>query len=186
MDKGQEGAFSKDEVARIIQFTNSRPDALLILRNHFLQLGVHDEEKIYLKELADDVMALIGRFMLPTLSNQVPLPIYESQYARLDFIGQYSTEGALLHIKVNDLIIDYIEQQFEAIKTDTEPHIVLAELPDGPKGVDQGEQRVINTLAYNKVVSLIVERLHKMSLVRPLLEPDKEEEKKKNQKNSTR
>lgn len=190
MDKKQVGAFSEEEMQIIKNFAESREDATLILRNHFLQLGLRNDELAFLSSLSQATRDVLRRVLIPQLTREVPLTLQATMYSRLAFIEQFSEEGAYLHIRINDLIIEYFEQQFARISEPAEGGIVLKELPVGGATLttmEEKEARVIGMNAYNKIIPLVEERVHWIQVMSesPKLESG-EEAKKRMEQNSTK
>lgn len=171
MDANQLGAFSKDEIALLTQFIKSRLNAAILLRNHFLQLPLNEEEQAFLRSLSPETLQIIERVMMPHLSPETPLAFEATMFSRLAFIEQYSTEGAYLHVATNDLIVKYFEQQLRLLSNVEPIEIDLHSLPlvDDEQEVlttfDEKERRVMKMMAYNKIIPLIGERVLKIQMM---------------------
>ena len=191
MDKQQIGAFSVAEMGLIKLFVSSREDATVILRNHLLQLPLVAEEVNFLSSLSQEMLQVLHRILIPELTREVPVTLQATMFSRLTFIEQYSEEGAYLHIRVNDLIIQYFEQQFgRIVKPNEEGGILLKVLPlHGGilTTLDEKQARVMGVLAFNKIIPLVEERVLRIKIMgEPPKEESPEEIVKKNKKNSSR
>lgn len=186
MDKGQTLRYSKDEIELMRLMVKSREDFTLILRDHFLQLPLDASEKQVLSSLSTDKLELLRKVFLPELRRDVPLTTQSSAYSGLANMENTLPQIAILHIEAIDLVKAYFEQQFDLLTSDEKPTIVLNELASS-MGVDQDELRVVNVLAYNKIIPLVEARIQHVlvGLTAEKVETD-EEQKKKEEKNSLR
>lgn len=184
MDKDQTIRYSKDEIALIKQLLGSRVDVVQVLRKHFFQFEITAEEKTFLQSLSPDVLAILEKVLLPTLSPDVPLTLEANPYSTLATIDQFYPDLAYVHIAANDILVTFFEQQFDALTKESPQTIILALLPQ-PLGIDQREQRIINVMAYNKIVPLIDGRLNVLNYYNNLKEETEAEQAARLAKDST-
>lgn len=164
MDKGQLMRYSQAELELIKLFVSSREDSVLILRNHFLQLGLTSEEQAFLKGLSADFLPVLQKTVLPDLTRDVPMNQQATLYNRVNNLEQINPDVGLLHIVANDIIIDFCTQQFNLLSSDGEPTIILQDLRK-PLGIDQDEIRVQNLIAYNQIIPLVEARLNNLTVL---------------------
>lgn len=177
MDKEQTMRVSKDEVALVKQFLESREDATIVLRNHFLQLEVTADEQEYLNSLSPALRDVLKKMMMPSLTRDVPLDQEASMYSRLTTISQVTPDVGLIHIQANDILTSYLKQEFKNLEEgNIERTIILDDLPN-ELGVTQNEQRVINMMAYNLIIPIVEGRIK--SLIQLIAPPELTEEQKK-------
>lgn len=186
MDKGQVKRFSSAEIELIKKLVASREDAIYILRNHFLQFDLSDDEKAFLKSLTPDKLALIEKAMAPKLDKEIPLGQQATLESRLANLEQLNPDVGFLHIAANDVIGSYLLQQIAKLYDDTtEPTIVLNDLPK-PLGVGQEDIRVANMIAFNNLIPIIDGRLNVLLSLANTVTETPEEAAKRAQANSTK
>lgn len=185
MDRGQTKRVSLDEIALIKQFIETREDAVLILRDHFLQLELSEEEKNFLKSMNKEFLPVLEKIMYPSIVRDVPLTQQASTYSRLFKLEQINPDVGMLHIEANDILTQYLKQQLVLLNEEKEISIFLKDL-SRPLGVDQKEMRVVNMIAFNLIIPIIEGRLQDLiNLVRPP-EETPEQRKERIAKNSTK
>ncbi len=172
MDKGQTRRVSQAEIELFKQFVKSREDALLILRNHFLQLELDGQEKSFLSSLPKELLAALRKMLIPSLIPDVPLTQEATLFSSLEGIDQNHYELGNMRIEANDLVAQYLEQQWDQLTSDEvkDTDIKLSELPLGPKGVDQKELRVVNMIAHNEIIPLVEGRLRAIEALGNIVE----------------
>lgn len=185
MDSGQQMRYSKDEIELIKKFVTSREDSLILLRNHFLQLPLTDEQKSFLQGQSADFVAVLVKTVAPDLDANVPLGQEATLFNRLTTLETVQPEASFLHIAANDIIIAYLEQQFAALSQTTEPTIVLQDLKK-PIGSDQSEIRLVNLIAYNNIIPLVEGRLLILNALNNKKEETPEEAAKRLKANSSK
>lgn len=184
MDKGQQLRYSKGDIDLIKQFIASREDALIILRNHFLQLELTEDEQSFLSHLSPAFLKVLEKATVPVLDKDLPMNMEATMYSRLSGLDQVHYELAALQIAANDIIVEYFKQQLGALTLKAEPTIILADLPDR-MGIDQKEVRVANMIAYNLIIPLVEGRLNVLSALTNYKEETPEEKAKRLNKNSS-
>ena len=165
MDKGQTLRYSKAEIELINNFTQSREDAVVILRNHFLQLELTDEQKTFISSLNADFYKVIYKTVIPELVADVPVTQEATLYSRLTMLDQIHPEVAIIQIQANDIFINYCKQQFNALTVDSTPTIVLNLLCNPVECTN--DERVTNLIAYNNIVPLVEQRLNQLTALSP-------------------
>lgn len=186
MDKDQVLRYSKDEIELLKLFLNNGPNVLIALRNHFLQLPLSPEEAEYFKIMSEDVEYLLRKGILPTLVVDVPLGQEATGYNLLGekFKNLVNPEATIIDVEANDIVIDYLNQQFALLREDKTPDLLLHELPLRAMAMSDRE-RLTRVIAYNNILSAVEFRIY---LLKGLVEEDKEteeEKKKREELNST-
>ena len=156
MDKDQARRVSKDEIALLKRLVKRRSNAVLVLRDHFLQLELDKSEKKFISKINSAVLPVLAKLIIPEPVKDVPMGQQGSMYQRMTTLDQMHPEVGIHHVLANDIIVDYLRQQFKALteEIDEPTKIVLDDLRK-PMGCDQGELRVINMLAYNAIITLV-------------------------------
>lgn len=177
MDTNQQMRYSQAEIALIQQFTASRPDAVLVLRNHFLQLPLTDEEKVFINGLTTDFLSVLEKMMTPDLSRDVPLNQQATLYSILTELESVNPDAATIHIKANDIIVAFFKQQFEALTGGEQP-IELATLPlaDENDSSLTDFNRLKSMIAFNKILTFADGRLSQLTYlsVKPVVPSEDE------------
>jgi len=186
MDTNQKMRYSKDEVELITKTFGGDTRALYALRDLLWQFELTPEQTELLK-FSDDVIKLLKKVLLPENNPDVPIFQQVSMYNSLMKIREYNPEPAVLHIKANDILIEYITAQFEKLTTgSTQSTLVLEDLPK-PLGVDQDELRYVNMLAYHNIGAYIEGRIQELQILStPVVEETPEEKAKREAANSTK
>ena len=186
MDKNQTKRVSGDEIALIEHFLKSREDALIVLRDFFLQLELTEEEGEFIKSLSNDLIGVLEKMMKPTLTKDVPIDQNASMYSRLSNLEQVNPDVGDFHIRANDLLKDYLEQEFNNLKNKTTDRVlVLNDLPD-KLDEDTNYNRLVNIMAYNLIIPIVEGRLKMLSLLVLPPEETPEQMKERMKKNSSR
>ena len=158
MDKNQQSRYSKADLAILKKTYGDRNDIFLILRNHFLQLELSGEEVEYLSKIDKDFLDVLGKAIYFEPIPDVPLTQQATMYSGLNMLEQLHPEMGILLIESADLVSDYVKQQLNAI-TGEEEVIKLKDLTKRYGSIDQKEMRVVNTIAYNKIIPVVEGKL---------------------------
>jgi hypothetical protein len=104
--------------------------------------------------------------------------------------SSFSLDAAMYQIKATDILVKYSKQQCEALTENKEPEIILSKLtePIDDESFDAKEDRVINMMAFNKIMPLLAGRANVFSdKAKEFIEEDSSEvKKKKAEKDSTK
>jgi len=155
MDKNQTDKYSEGEIEILKQAYENNTDLFLMLRDHFLQLGTDE----HLKELTPDFLEVFGKGIFFELRNDLPITQQATMYSGLSMLEQLHPEMGIILIQAADLVNDYVKQQLEILTSKEEPEIILEELLERFGSVEQKEMRVINTIAYNKLIPIIESKM---------------------------
>lgn len=135
-DNLQTGRWSKSEL-EIIK-SNFQSELLYEIRGSMFQKGECSVGK--------DVHAILRKMFLPGIDQELPLGLQANIRNLLKKIEEYPVEGAMPHIKANDLIIQYLEQQLSVLEGKQEAEVIRLE--DLSKPLDKSEEdRYITMLA---------------------------------------
>lgn len=187
MDKGQEGRYSQDELALITKLFQNNEPRLLALRNVFWQFPLTAEQAELVK-FNEEELAVIKKEFLPEENPDSPLGLQSGMYSLLySKIRGLNPLMGLPDIKANDLLIQYVEQQFSQL-TDKKQEQLLT-LKDLPKdlGIDRDEERFTNVLAFSNITAYIEGHTKNLkALSTPPVELTPEEQKKRDTTNSSK
>lgn len=189
-DPNQIKRYSDAEQALIQKKFKDGP-VLYALRNLFWQIELTEDEKKLLNFNAEE-LKLIKKLMLPDIAGDIPLnqQVDQTTDPILDNISQMNPALALIMMDANDLMFEYLDQQFKKLVTGdlniTENDRYI--LKDFKKrlGVDQDEVRHINMLAYKSIKNYIDGRIFEFKyLSNPPVEQTPEQLREKARKDST-
>lgn len=185
-DQKQTDKYSKGEIELIVKRFGGDNPTLYVLRNALYQFPLTVAERKML-EFSDDEKRLLKKILLPQNSPEHPLGWTLNMYQSLKEIRGFSGEGALIHIKANDILIEYIKQRLNWILgEETTSKIIFEELPL-EKGSLDPEQRFIDMLAYHNICSYVEGRILEIKgRANPEPELTEEEKRKKAKQNSNR
>lgn len=179
LDTKQIDKYSNGELELIKKIFGGDSPNLITLRNILYQY-----KNTEVLELSEDEVKLLKKILLPENSPETPLNWILNMYQGLKEIRNFSPEGALIHIEANDILVDYIKQQFNEVVHGVQGHILLEELPL-ENGSLKDNDRFIRMLAYHNICSYIESRIAEIkSKANPPFELTPEEQKKKELQNS--
>lgn len=186
LDPKQTTKFSKGETELLSKLFGGDNPVLYILRNALYQFELTTSDRKLL-EFSEDGKKLLKKILLPENSPDTPIGWTLNMYQNLKPIKDYSPEGALIHIKANDILIDYITQRLNWIfGEETKTNIMLEDLPK-EKGSLEPEQRFIDMLAYHNICAYVEGRIIEIRAnANPQEELTPEQQKEKNRKNSNK
>lgn len=173
MDTNQRRRTSGAEEALVKQFLESREDAPLVLRNHFLQFELTEDEREFLNGINSDLIPVLVKLISPVLDREIPLGQQASKYSGL-IIEQMNPDVGNIHLQATDIINAYLNQRIDALKGDREDEGII--LKDLPEPIENGEEfeRVINVIAHNRIIPTVEDRI--ISLVDLVQEPEETDE----------
>lgn len=153
--KGQILMFSDAELSLIKNTFSENEDLLYIIRKHFLQLELTKEELKVLKTYVnDEVIKVLRKRIMPDIDGDVPFRQVGDIYQTLtNDLKVKSVDDMEYQFKAKQLEIDYLEQQFNALKEESEGGISLEEMKSlKDKGA---EEMFIDTTARNFLLGYI-------------------------------
>ena len=183
-DQKQTTRFSAGEIELIKLTFGGDGRVLNALRTLLWQEEVEDKS---LLEFSPEVLTLLKKVLLPTPSMDIPLFQNLSLYQGLSVIRDMNPLVADLHIQANDILIQYLKQQFNELVTgDAGEGVILSRLPTSSTGSDQKEGRFVNILAYHNIGGYIEGRIHQLqSLSKPTVALTRQQQREKDRQNST-
>lgn len=150
--------FTDTELGLIKSLFADNDELLYAIRKVMFQFETTDQEKETIKRaINDSTLALLYKVFLPGLDPDAPIHQMADIVLGLGVeIKSLSPDGAWPFIKAKEVSMDYLGQQLKALNGNVATnHISLTELSDisGPK--TQREQKYINVIARNFILSFI-------------------------------
>ena len=108
--------YTEDELALIGKMFLGDEDLLSILRKFFLQGELLEWEKILLQGLTEDTIAVVEKCFLPEVDPYAPRANDLWNGADMQQAMQKLLEYAYLDMEAQQLVIDYLKGQFEALR----------------------------------------------------------------------
>lgn len=160
--------FNSQELALTKQLFSDNEDLLFAIRKVMLQFELTESEKSLLKSnINDTAFVLLTKFFNPWLDPDAPI----GQLAHLALglgaeIKALSPDGAWPFIKAKELCVGYVSQQLRILNGSEEsPKIILNDLTklDVPK--TQREQKYVEVVAWNWLVSYIDANINQIKIL---------------------
>lgn len=183
----QTDKYSDGEKELLYKLFGGENITLFILRKHLYQFELSKEERKLL-QFNQDGLRLLKKIFLPENAPDTPIGWTLNMYQSLKPISGYSLDGALVHIKANDLLIDYITERYKALFPNPikDNELILESLPL-ENGALEEEDRFIRMLAYHNICAYIEGRIIEIkSRSNPVPELTPEQLKEKQAKDSTK
>jgi hypothetical protein len=146
-DKDQVFIYNEAELS-LIKNTFSENDPLIYaIRKVLLQFELNDGDKALLKLVNPEVLHVLKKRILPTISNEFPLGQLPSLMVTLtNDLKVKEVDQMALQFEAKKIEIEYLEQQFKVLAgEDTEETIKLAELGN-LRGTE--DEQFVNMTAY--------------------------------------
>lgn len=184
IDKNQKNRFSQTELSMIKSTFADNFELFTVIRKFMLQMTLTQQEEKSLETLRiTEVFGVLKKCFLPELDGDCPINQNIDLFMTIK-LDDKDPEDALLHLKARKLLIDYINQQLNAILgTVVVPSIIFADLTD----LDGSPQTVLSrVIARNTMVSHVEQQLNQLFLLAGMPEETVEETLARLAKNSTR
>jgi hypothetical protein len=164
MDKGQTSRHTKSEIDLLKKTFGGESYELYALRNLLWQFPLTEKDKKHLN-FKPEVLKLLKQLLLPKNHSEIPISHVTNQqnlWMNLNYIKDFSPQGANYHFEAHDILIRFVEQQFHQLVTGTESKdIILEELPLETGSIRE-EQRFINMMAYHKICTYLTGRINEI------------------------
>lgn len=184
IDKNQKNRFSQTELSMIKSTFADNFELLTVIRKFMLQMPLNAQEEKTLETLrVEGVFSVLKKCFLPELDGDCPINQNIDLFMTVK-LDDKSPEDALLVLKGREILINYINQQLNAILgTVVVPPIIFADLTD----LDGSPQTVLpRVTARNTMVSHVDQQLNQLFLLAGMPEETVEETLARLAKNSTK
>ncbi len=157
----QSTILTNEEITLAKKIFAEKEFKIMAIRKSFYQLPLSGEEQDILKSLDEDALTLIDKVICPKIDGTQRLRLTADLWSAVD--GDFKdrlAEDCILYIKGRALLIDYLVQQVEELKSgkpnELKERILFNEMTD-VKTVN--EDTFINLIARNAIVKHIENQL---------------------------
>jgi len=154
--------YTEDELSLISNTFTDRDDLLMILRKFFLQGELTEDEKILLKPVTLEAIDVIQKCFIPEINTNAPLYLGKDLWARIDMTSKL-WEDSVLDMKSEEIVIDYLKEQFDRLRGRGEIRIKLSDLIYNERKTDK--EAYCDLKARNKLLNHIDECLKELRML---------------------
>jgi hypothetical protein len=159
--------FNTAELALTKALFADNEELLFAVRKVMLQMPLMVGEQAVVNGLTDEAFELMKKYFLPELDGDSP--IFQMADLTLGLgadIKGLSPDGAWPFIKAKELEIDFVAQQLEVLRgREPKTNVSLKELADLSGAKTTREQKYINLLAWNFLLSFVDSNINQMKVL---------------------
>jgi len=165
MKELQQMRYSTVELSLIKNTFAENQDLLKILRKHFLQLPLTENETNQLHNFSPEILKLLRRFFLPTLEGDEPLNQIIDLWMTVN-LQDKNLDMILVHVTARRIVINYLEQQLSILEDkDIKLDINFKDFINPDVEINKGWNTYSNLIARNTIVQHVEQQLTQIYLL---------------------